>query len=299
MKRIAFIFYYIGINLFRIIPFFILYGFAYFIFLILFYLIGYRKTVVINNLRTAFPNKSDKEIKQITKQFYKNNLSAIFMESIKGFTMSKKQLQKRYVVTNPEILHDYYTQGQDVIALASHYGNWEWGIQAVDSQIEHDAAALYKPMSNKIIERYTTKLRSKSGMTLVPITKTREFFESEKDKPVLYIMAADQNPSNVKKAYWVNFFNRKTSCLHGPENYARFNNLPLVFFDVKRIKRGYYSMTIKHICKEPNSLPKGEITQKYMTLLEEAIIKSPSNWLWSHKRWKHNYQDFLNHKYDV
>ncbi len=124
-------------------------------------------------------------------------------------------------------------------------------------------------------------------MELVPITDTRAYFEKEKEKPVMYIMAADQNPGDVKKAHWVDFLGRDTACLHGPENYAKFNNLPVVFFDLTRIKRGYYKMEIKKLVDKPLETEPGEITQKYMSALAKAIYKAPENWLWSHKRWKH------------
>jgi len=287
MNRIIFFFFYIGINLFRIIPFFLLYIMAWKVYIILFYVLGYRKKVVVDNLTKSFPDKNKQEIKSITKAFYRDNLSPIFAEGLKGFTMSHKQFQKRYIVKNPEILDVYFEKGQDVIALATHYGNWEWGVQSLDAQIKHQAAALYKPMSNPIVEKYSKNLREKFGMHLVSIADTRVYFEKKKEKPTLYIMAADQSPSNTEKAYWVNFLGRNTPCLHGPENYAKFNNLPTVFFDLKRAKRGYYEMEIKKLIDKPLETEPGEITQKYMDLLAEDIKQDQKNWLWSHKRWKH------------
>ncbi len=224
MNRVVFFFFYIGINLFRIVPFGLLYIMSWKVYVILYYIVGYRKKVVIDNLSKSFPDKSEKEIKQITKAFYKHNLAPIFAEGLKGFTMSHKQFKKRYVVKNPEILNEYFENKQDIIALATHYGNWEWGIQSVDAQIKHQAAALYKPMSNPFVENYSKGLREKFGMELVSIMDTRAYFEKKKEKPVLYIMAADQNPGDAKKAYWVDFLGRDTACLHGPENYAKFNN---------------------------------------------------------------------------
>lgn len=287
MNRIVYILFLLGINIFRFIPFWMLYAMAYFVYLIIFYLVGYRRNVVEDNLSKCFTDKDVHEIKLMSKQFYKHNLSAIFVEGLKGFTMSTRSFSIRYQVMNPEILNEYFEKGQDVIALASHMTNWEWGIQAVGNQIRHQAAALYKPLTNEFIEEYTQKLRAQAGMKMVPITHTRAYFESKKEKPVLYIMAADQFPGGTfSKAIWVNFLGRDTACLHGPENYARFNNLPLVFFDVVRIRRGYYQLTIKKVEDSPMETEKGEITAKYMGLLEEAVKKNPTDWLWSHKRWK-------------
>lgn len=287
IDRIVFLLFYVGINLFRIVPFWLLYAKSYFIYIILFYVVGYRKKVVTDNLLKCFPDKDISEINKLTKAFFKNNLSEIFVEGLKGFTMSQKQFVKRYKVLNPEVLDVFYKSGQDVLAIASHYGNWEWGIQAVNTQVKHQAAALYKPLSNKFIEKFTKGLREESGMHLVSIADTLAYFQSQKQEPVVYIMAADQYPGGMmKKALWVDFLGRNTACLHGPESYARYNKLPVFFFDVRRIKRGYYTLEIKLLADNPNALEKGEVTQRYMKSLEKVIEKKPEDWLWSHKRWK-------------
>lgn len=294
MQRITFLFFYLGINLFRIIPFFLLYIFSYITYLILYYVVGYRKEVVSKNLRQSFPEKSSKEIKKLTKNFFKHNLAPVFAEGLKGFTMSKKQLLSRYKVINPEILNEYYEKGQDIIALATHYGNWEWGIQSFDMQIQHQAAALYKPLTNTHVENYSLKLRESYGMEMVSIFGTREYFEKKKEKPVVYIMAADQRESNSSKALWLKFLSQDTACLLGPEKYAKYNNLPLVFFDVQRTKRGYYTLEIKKMCDTPLETQPGEITSVYMKMLEEIILKKPENWLWSHKRWRDKKPENIN-----
>lgn len=287
MERITFFLFYIGINLFRIIPFWLLYAKGYFFYIIIYYVLGYRKKVVIDNLSKSLPDKNAEEIKVLCKAFYKRNLIDIFIEGLKGFTMNQKQFKKRYKLKNPELLNEYFENNQDIIAVASHYGNWEWGIQAVDGQIKHQAAALYKPLKNRFIENYSKKLREASGMKLVSIFDTKEFFQSKKEKPVVYIMAADQYPGGMmKKAIWLEFLGRETACLHGPESYARFNNLPVVFFDVKRVKRGYYELELVKLVEDPSEEAPGEITKKYMKELEKTIIEKPEDWLWSHKRWK-------------
>jgi len=253
----------------------------------MYYIIGYRKKVTFGNLSKCFPEKDKKEIKRLSKAFYRRNLTHIFVESLKGFTMTQKQFQKRYKIVNPEFLDEYYEKGQEVIALASHYGNWEWGIQAVDSQIKHQGAALYKPLNNTFVENYSIKLRQKFGMKLVSIFDTLDYFQSKKEKPALYIMAADQYPGGMmKKAIWVDFLGIETPCLHGPESYSRYNNLPIIFFDVRRVKKGHYELELKKLADNPNDLEPGEITQRYMTALEEVIREKPEYWLWSHKRWK-------------
>jgi len=288
MDRIVYYLYYAFINIFRIVPFWLLYLKSSFLYFVLYHLVGYRKSVVIDNLTKCFPDKSEKEIMQLAKRFYKENLSDIFVEGLKGFTMTEKHFKTRYKVLNPEILDKYFNQGQDVLAIATHYGNWEWGIQVFNNQVKHQAAALYKPLTNKYIEEYSKSLREKSGIHLVSIRDTLEYFQKKKDKPVIYIMAADQFPGGkaLDKAVTVNFLGRETLCLHGPESYARYNKLPTFFFDVKRVKRGHYTLEIKLLADKPYELEKGELTKRYMKNLEQAIYREPQNWLWSHKRWK-------------
>src|SRR3989339_1258752 len=140
----------------RFTPFFLLRFFASFLFFILYYIAEYRKNVVISNLKKCFPEKSDSEIKSITKQFYLH-LSDITLESLKGFSMTKKQILNHYKVLNPDVLDKFLTQQKDIICLASHYGNWEWGILAVPFQVKLSMIALYKPLTNKYIEKFLIK----------------------------------------------------------------------------------------------------------------------------------------------
>ncbi len=269
-----------------ILPFFIIYGLSDITAVILRYITGYRRKIVQQNLKKCFPEKNPRELKKIEKAFYRN-LSDIMIESIKGLYMSKKQLAKRFRVLNPEILQKYFDNGKSIISLSGHYGNWEWGILAVDFQIPHQAASIYKPMKNKEMEKYSFKRRSRFGMKLISMQETKAYFASKKEKPVSFILAADQHPSDKTKAILVDFFNVKTACLHGPEAYGRNTGMPIVYFNIQRVKRGYYTMEIIDLFEHPEKTKFGEITQKYMSTLEEIIRKRPGDWLWSHKRWKH------------
>ncbi len=252
----------------------------------MYYVVRYRRTVVYDNLQKSFPEKSKREIQLISKRFYKH-LSEIFVEGVKGYSMSEKSFAKRYRVTGAEIAEKYMDQGRTVIALASHYESWEWGIETVARVFKHRVLALYQPIKNKYIDRYLREKRKKGGMFLVPLYETRKSFEEAKDDPALIIMAADQSPVSLKKTVWVDFFNRDTPCNYGPEYYSIKYNTPLVYFDVQRVKRGYYTLTIKEIMENPEGAKPGEVTGLYMQTLEKIITEKPEHWLWSHKRWKH------------
>lgn len=283
MKYITYIFFRLLIFLFWITPFWLVYIHSSVIYFLLYKVLGYRKKVVTKNLKNSFPKKSDTEIKTITKKFYQN-LSDILVEGIKGLSMSKKSILKRYTVTNPEVADKYYELNKSIIGIGSHYCNWEWGVLSFSLQFKHKSIGLYKPMSNKYVDRYMRRSRAAWGMNLVSIYETSKHFNQKSDEPSLYFMISDQSPSNTDKAYWIDFLNQDTACLHGPENYSKKYNMPIIYGHVNRIKRGYYTVTLEEIEIKQNS--PGFITKQFMKKLEKDIIHTPENWLWSHKRWK-------------
>ena len=267
------------------LPFWVLYLLSDFLRFVLYNIVGYRKAVVVKNLKDSFPEKSEAEINRLVRLSYKN-LAAVTVESFKGFTMSDKQIVARHKVIKPKMLDQFSEAGRGVILLPNHYGNWEWGAMSPSLQFEHDVVALYKPLSNKYIDRFVRKNRSRTGAFLGSIYKTAEIFEERKDNITAYVMASDQSPSNAKKSIWVNFLGRETAFLHGPEMYARKYNIPVVFVDIQRVKRGFYTMDLTVISDQSSVTKPEEITTRYVNLLEEVIRKKPENWLWSHKRWK-------------
>ncbi len=289
MQKTGYYFFRLTVLIFSAVPFFLLYFLSDILYLFFYYVLKYRKDVVFKNLRNSFPEKSDTEIRKIAKGFYRH-LSDITVESIKGLSMSRKSLLKRYKVVNLELLDPYYEKGQSVIGLAAHYNNWEWGVAGFGYQFRHKSIGLYKPLSNKYIDNYVRKSKVAAGMFLVPIKQTRHTFEEKHEKPAIFLMISDQSPSNLKKAIWVKFLNQDTACLHGAEYYSKKYNIPLIFGNVQRIKRGYYEVKLSVFEDNPRETAEGEITRRFMKTIEEIIKEKPENWLWSHKRWKHKKQ---------
>lgn len=285
MQYFIYIIFLISIYFIAIIPFWFLYQLSNLLAFLFYYVFQYRKKVILTNLRNSFPEKSDKEIKNIARKTYRN-LTDIIFESLKGFTISERQIKKRFTIVNPEILNEYFYSGQNVIGVTGHYGNWEWGAIAGSLQIKHKAIAIYKPLTNKYINRFLKRIRAENGTLLKSFYKTSETFKKYKNQSCIFILVADQSPSTIKKAYWVDFLNQDTACLHGPEKHARNNNYPIIFLKIQRVKRGYYELTAEKLIEKPTDTNEGEITQTYMHKLEEIIKEKPENWLWSHKRWK-------------
>lgn len=270
-------------------PYFIMYLFSDFMRFIMRHTIKYRVKVIDANLRKAFPEKSEKEIKLLVNKAYKNLIDNI-IEGIKTFSMRKSQIVKRHKLMNPEILEPYFKENRSLIGVTAHYNNWEWGSLSASLQTPYNVAALYKPLSNKYIDKIMRNSRSRCGTELVSIYETSKTFEKYKNKPYIYLMAADQSPSlrELPKAYWKDFLGINTAFLYGLEKHAKNNNYAVFYIDIQRVKRGFYELTLSIIADNPTQLQDGELTEKYVQKLESVIKAEPANWLWSHKRWKHN-----------
>ena len=270
--------------LFRITPLWLVHFYSNILYYILFYLVRYRRKVVFANLKNSFPEKSEEEITVITKKYYKH-LSDLILESIKGYTLSVKKLLKRFSIVNAEIETKLFEQGKNIVFVGGHLGNWEWGTRATPYLLLHDVVILYKPLKNIYIDAYLNKLRQKDNTKMQSINTTGRAFANHQ-KPYTVIMLSDQNPSNKKKAIWIDFLNQPTPCLHGVELYSKKYKMPVVFFNITKEKRGFYKIDFELITENPQDEKKGQIVKKYMTALEKRIKKQPENWLWSHRRWK-------------
>ena len=286
MKFFTYLLFKVFILIFWLIPFWVVYLFSDGIYFLAYYVAGYRKKVVIDNIRNSFPEKDEKQVRQIVEGFY-HYLCDILLESIKAFSMSEPEVIKRYEFENTGFLEDIYKQGKSVICVAGHYGNWEWAGLASGPQVMHRPVGFYKPLSNKMIDAEVQKTRVKGRSLLVSIANTSAVFSKDYGEPAIFYMVADQSPSSVRLAYWMQFMNQDTAVLHGPEKYARLYNFPVVFAYTRRIKRGYYKVDFSMLVEDPSKTEPGEITRQYMRRLEKIIFDKPEYYLWSHKRWKH------------
>lgn len=285
MAYLVYLFYRTLVLLFEFIPFSLLYKLADILYFFFRYVIRYRYSVIVDNLTRCFPEKSKQEINSIIHQVY-INLADITVESLKGLSLSQFEIQDRYCFKNIELVNSYLDQSQSVILAPIHYTNWEWSVIAYGYYFPQKAIGIYKPIRNPYIEADINKRRSRGSLQLIPTNETRKI-RDELPNGRAVIFMSDQNPSNTKDAFWVNFFNRDTACLHGMEKYASNYNLPVFFCDMYRTNRGYYTLEFKLISAESSALQAGVVTQSYMTMLENRIRKNPGDWLWSHKRWKH------------
>ena len=287
MNLLSALLFSIAIIFIWLLPVPLLYGFSNLLRIIVCRVIGYRRDVVKKNLEGSFPGMTETELKRVTQLFYKN-LVDIFLEGIWAFTISPKQILKRYRIINPEVLESFFISGQSVIGVTGHYTNWEWGSLSASLQTQFNIVAFYKRIKNRYIDMLVQSNRSRFGTTLASINETTLTFEKFKDIKTIFLMAADQGMPKkfAERAYWVQFLNRDTPFLHGMEKHARLNNLPVVYVDVQRIKRGYYTLELSILTTKPLELSEGALTELYARKLESIILKKPENWLWSHNRWK-------------
>ena len=271
-----------------LLPLWVLYGIAYIFYLIVNYIIRYRRHIITQNLKRAFPEKSEGEIASLRRKYYLH-LSQIAAEMLKMLTLSRKKVMKRYHCENPEVVNRFYDEGKSVILMSSHYNNWEWMILSLPMQFKHAGVGVGKANSNKVFEMLINRARTRYGTVVVFADHVRELFQDRElnRKPTTYMMLSDQSPNNMNKSYKTLFLNQPSGMIYGAEYFARKYDIPVVYYEVIKEKIGHYKIVNQLITDKPTTLGNGEIIKQYTRLLEETIRLKPEFWLWSHRRWKH------------
>lgn len=283
--------YYLIVRPLSMLPLFILYRFSDLFYLLLISVFPYRKTVIDENIRRSFPQMSEVEQRAIRKKFYRH-FADILIEGIANLSMSKSELNKRFKVINPEVMQELYDKKKSVILVSGHYNNWEWLISAQQFLFPHQAMGIGMPMTSKFWDKKVNERRQRFGMKVVHSRNFKEEIQSMKE-PVAILTLSDQSPGDSRKSFWMEFLNQPTAVLFGTEQMAHSYDMAVVFFAVRKVKRGYYEMELKLITEEPRMLPWGAITEAHTRMLEYEIRHKPENWIWSHKRWKREMPDDL------
>ena len=264
-----------------LLPLWVLYGIAYIFYLIVNYIIRYRRHIITQNLKRAFPEKSEGEIASLRRKYYLH-LSQIAAEMLKMLTLSRKKVMKRYRCENPEVVNRFYDEGKSVILMSSHYNNWEWMILSLPMQFKHAGVGVGKANSNKVFEMLINRARTRYGTVVVFADHVRELFQDRElnRKPTTYMMLSDQSPNNMNKSYKTLFLNQPSGMIYGAEYFARKYDIPVVYYEVIKEKIGHYKIVNQLITDKPTTLGNGEI-------IKQTIRRQPEFWLWSHRRWKH------------
>jgi Kdo2-lipid IVA lauroyltransferase/acyltransferase len=288
MKVAGFYIGYVFIWLIALLPLRVLYLFSDLLFFLVFHVTGYRKKVVRENLLHAFPEKSASEIQQLTKKFFRH-FCDFLIESLKTIHLSKAQLSKRFQYSNPEIFEKYYNAGKSVVLVSGHYGNWEWMVD-FPSKVKHKACAIYKPLQNKKFDKLILSIRQKyaGAAEMVAMNDVYRFILQSERKQLRLItwFLVDQTPPR-SYPFWIDFMNREAPFYTGPEKIAQKFGHPVVYLQIKKIRRGYYRAEFIPLCEDPAATQEFEIVRMIVRMLEATIRQQPEYWLWSHRRWKH------------
>lgn len=273
-----------------LLPLKILYILSDILFFPMFYIVRYRRKLVYQNMKDSFPEKSEKEIRRMEKAFY-HHFCDYIVETIKLLHISDKETRKRVKFYNTEALQDIVDNGGSCLMLLGHYGNWEF-VPSVTLWMRKRSvifAQIYRPLKNKWFDRFFLKLRGRYHSECIAKQDTLRSILRYKSsgKPSITGFMADQTPSPANIHHWVNFLNHDTPVFTGVEKIAHKVGFSVFYFDVEKIKRGYYSVTIREITKNPKETEEFEITDKYIRMMETTILRAPEYWLWTHNRWKH------------
>ena len=290
MKIIKFLPFY----LFSLIPLRVLYLLSDFFFLLVYYVIRYRRKVVSTNLLHSFPDKDKKELRSIEKGFYKHFCDTM-IEALKVLTISERVIKKRFIVKNPELIEKYFNQNKSVILYSGHLGNWEW-LVFLPFFLPHQVMTFYKKQSNKYFNQLLKLSRERFGVIAVESGKGyKSLVEQTRNKNLTFtFMVGDQSPRNLNEKHWVNFLNRETAFFVGTERIAKKLNQVVVYSQMIKKSRGVYEIEFFTLAENMDELKQSELIDRYAKELESSITTYPHLWLWSHRRWKLRKEDSRN-----
>ena len=269
------------------LPFPLFYLFSDGVCFLLYRVLGYRKAVVRSNLKLAFPELKEKEYQQIEGKFYRH-LCDLFLEIIKSMGMGKKEMLKRFKVKNIEVLTQFESENRSAFIMCGHYASWEW-MMSLGYHMNHLGYGIYRPIKNPYFDRLIKSIRSRHDAFMIPQKTAAEVIRlrEKKNQWGVYGFASDQSPSPIPKSYWRTFMGVEVPVFTGAERLARELNIPIVFGNINRVKRGYYELEFKLLSGQPKKTKENEITDIYTNWLEEQIKKDPTQYFWTHKRFKH------------
>ena len=278
-----------AVHLLSWLPLRVLHGIATGLYFMMAHVIRYRRKVVMSNLRRAFPDKDDRELRRICMGFYRN-LADITAETVKLLTISDKEVLRRcrFSEEGHKKMMQYYSEGQSFIGVLGHIGNWEWVPPMVSLHLPFPVVPVYRPMKDKVIDRLLLKIRGRYAHELVSKKNTGRLMVRYRKlgKPYIMGLIADQTP-NPEHAYWTRFLEQDTPFFSGPEKLAISFKMPVFFVALRREKRGHYYLHTELLSEKPWELEEGVLLQMFVERLEAEIQRQPAHWLWSHRRWKH------------
>jgi lauroyl/myristoyl acyltransferase len=290
MQFIIFIIAYPFLGMISILPFPVFYLLSDLVYFLVYHVIGYRKKTVRANIALALPHLSAEERLLIEKKSY-HHLCDMFMEMTKTMTISSEEMNKRFIITNLEVIKEYEKKEKSIVLLASHYASWEW-LLVLNQKVSYQGVGVYKKISNKYFDKLIRNLRSKYNTQLVTTSKTIPLINYNQKNGILsiYGLASDQSPKAERIFHWDSFMGVEVPVHTGAEMLAKKHDLNVIFAKVKKVKRGYYEATLIPLSDDPKSVPDLGITHAFIKEVEKQIYEAPEYYFWTHKRWKHRRQ---------
>ena len=282
-----------------LLPLWVHYLFSDVLFVVIAYVLRYRRRVITNNLSSSYPEKSAKEIKKLRTQFYRH-FCDILVETVKYTSITDKNIMRRISFKNSEQVAEILNSGQSIALLLGHYGNWEWVSSLVlwlRPLVTNNAAMghIYHPLENEVINRVVLKARSRVPSENVSKKETLRWILGNKreGRPSILGYINDQVPKWENIHHWLTFLNHKdTPVFTGIERIVHSQNQAVVYVDVKRVGRGRYECEYQVVTRDPSTMGEFELTDIYFKLMEQTINRAPQYWLWSHNRWKRTREEF-------
>ena len=271
-----------------ILPFRILYIVSDGVYILTYYIIGYRKKTVRENLALALPHLSEKERLVIEKKSFRH-MCDVFLEMIKTLTISKSEIDKRYVFKNLEVYSNLEKKGKSIALLCAHYASYEWAV-SMNSKADFESYAIYKKINNRYFDKLVRTIRSKFEATLITTKETIPVIATNfrNKKLGLYGLVSDQSPKLGSFFHWNKFMGIEVPIHTGGEMLAKKYDMNVIFLRTKKVKRGFYEASFEVLSEDVKEVPNYEITDQFLKLVEQQIYEEPEFYLWSHKRWKHS-----------
>ena len=284
--------YYLAVSVLFVLnklPFCIVYLISDILYFLVYYLARYRRRIVRENLVKSFPEKDIKEIKKIERKFYAA-LCDYFVEAVKYYGMSEKQIRKRMVFTGLEDAYRMLDEGRSCVCYMGHFFNWEYitSLPLHFNLNETVVGDIYHPLENKRFDKLVKTMRNQYGADSITMANTlRRIMQLTKENQKFLIgFIADQVPTWESINHWLDFLHRDTPVFTGTEKIARRTHAAVFFVRMRRVKRGYYAAHFELFTEDASKTPEFEPTNKYYEMIEEEIRQFPETWLWTHNRWK-------------
>ncbi|KOS05187.1 lipid A biosynthesis acyltransferase [Flavobacterium akiainvivens] len=292
MQFLAYVLAYPFIWLISLLPFRVLYILSDFVYVLIYYIVGYRKKIVRKNFELCLPHLSAQEKKKVEKQFY-HHFCDSFVEMVKTLNISDKEIKKRFVFTNFEVIHELEETGKSTVVLIGHYASYEWLLLMHKYLKKQVGFGIYKPIKNKYFDRLVRKIRGKFGAELIGmrqvIPQMRQNIRNGKQGAYGFI--TDQSPRLNTEAHWCTFFGMEVPVHVGGEMLSKKIGLNMAYARIEKVKRGYYQCTFIPVEGDLKAIPNFEVTDRFMLMLEEQIKQAPQYYLWTHNRFKHRKND--------